>query len=179
MKDLEKKLKISENTCIYCQTLELAKQVLRIFHQLGLRWNSEMSYLFIHNWDNFKENTVYYPFKGECSALVYAHAIGYKVISAEEFIALHTEGKEFDLENYEPKGDLKGFPKEIIARMIECQVEQGNKIDVSVFERDNYNSLIKGGFHWPDTKEGFVFWRDVLQFKNFALYFEKYPKRRK
>ena len=41
-----------------------------------------------------------------------------------------------ELENYEPKGELEGFPKEIISRMLDCQEEQGNPRDVSVFERD-------------------------------------------
>ena len=79
-----------------------------------------------------------------------------------------------ELENYIPKGDLKGFPREIIARMLECQEEQGNKIDVSVFERDNCNSITKGGFYWPDTKEGSEFWSEVIRKKDFALFFEEY-----
>ena len=77
--ELENKLKISKNTWIHCPTLELAKQVLNIFHQLGLKW--------------CRENTIYYPFAGEYSSLEFTHAIGYKIINAEEFIALHTEGK--------------------------------------------------------------------------------------
>ena len=32
-------------------------------------------------------------FWGEFSSLEFTHAIGYKIINAEEFIALHTEGK--------------------------------------------------------------------------------------
>ena len=39
--ELEKKLKISKDTWIHCPTLELAKQVLSIFHQLGLKWCRE------------------------------------------------------------------------------------------------------------------------------------------
>ena len=176
-KELEKKLKISNDTCIHCPTLELAKQVLSIFNQLGLRWSSEMSYTFIHNWDNFKEDTVYYPFKGECSALVYAHAIGYKVISAEEFITLHTEEKEFNLENYEPKGDLIGFPKEIIAKMLDYQEEQCNLRDVGVFEEMICARMNVKGFTWDKTKEGWWFWSKVIRNKNFDIFFEMYPKK--
>lgn len=79
-KELENKLKISKKTCIHCPTLELAKQVLSIFNQLGLKW--------------CRDNTIYYPFDGEFSSLKFAHAIGYKIISAEEFIALHTENEK-------------------------------------------------------------------------------------
>ena len=46
-----------------------------------------------------------------------------------------------ELENYEPKGQLEGFPKEIIARMLDCQEEQGNKRDVTVFEKYKVRSL--------------------------------------
>ena len=46
-----------------------------------------------------------------------------------------------ELENYKPK--RIGFPKEIIARMLECQEEQYNKIDVSVFEKDRTYIFLK------------------------------------
>ena len=59
-----------------------------------------------------------------------------------------------ELENYTPKGDLKGFPKEIIARMLDYQEEQGNLRDVSVFERDRKEGHYVGGFEWNETKEG-------------------------
>ena len=133
--ELEKKLKISEKTCIHCPTLELAKQVSSIFHQLDLKWCSGKDYIRYTNWDSYKENTVYYPFEGEYSSLGFAHLKDYKIINAKEFIALHTEEKKFDLENYIPKGELEGFPKEIIIRMLECQEEQGNPRDISVFEK--------------------------------------------
>jgi hypothetical protein len=177
-KELENKLKISEKTCIHCPTLELAKQVLSIFHHLGLKWDSGNSYIIRTGWDRHEENTVYYPVEGTYSSLEIAQLRGYKVINSEEFIALHTEGKEFDLENYEPKGDLIGFPKEIIARMLDCQVEQGNKEDVSVFERQCATGCFNKGFTWDKTKEGSYFWHNVINNKDFDFFFERrYPKK--
>lgn len=38
------------------------------------------------------------------------------------------------LKNYTPKGDLVGFLLEVINWMLDCQVAQGNKEDVRVFE---------------------------------------------
>ena len=175
-KELEKKLKISENTCIHCPTLELAKQVLSIFHQLGLKWCYEEYYTLNHNWDNYKGNTVYYPFEGEFTSLNYAQLIDYEIISAEKFIDLHTEKEKFDLENYIPKGDLTGFPKEIIARMLDCQVEQGYPRDVSVFEEKIYAGMDQKGFGWKHTKDGLAFWEQVILQRDFNLFFEKYPK---
>ncbi len=176
MEKLEKKLKISEKTCIHCPTEELAKHVLSIFNQLGLKWCNGKSYIICTNWDNHKEDTIYYPFEGEFSSLKFADLTGYKVISAEEFIALHTVKEKYNLENYEPKGNLIGFPKEIIARMLECQEEQGNKRNVTVFEKWIEASQFKEGFAWDKTKEDREFWDDVIRFKDFNLFFEKYPK---
>lgn len=80
--------------------------------------------------------------------------------------------KKEELENYEPKGYLIGFPKEIIARMLDCQEEQGNERNVSVFENN-----ITIGFAWDKTKEGGCFWYEVITKENFDLFFEKYPKK--
>ena len=85
--------------------------------------------------------------------------------------------QEFNLENYVPKGDLIGFPKEIIARMLDCQEEQGNKIDISVFEENKFYGKAEGGFDWNKTKEAELFWFKVITEKNFNLFFEKYPKK--
>ena len=175
--ELENKLKISEKTCIHCPTLELAKQVLNIFHQLNLKWCSGNNYIRDTNWDRNKENTVYHPFDGEFSSLEFAREIGCKVINAKEFIALHTEKEEFDLENYIPKGDLEGFPKEIISRMLDCQEEQGNLRDVSIFESSKSTDLEPGGFDWYRTKEKGSFWYKVINNKNFDFFFEMYPKK--
>ena len=74
------------------------------------------------------------------------------------------------------KGDLKGFPKEIVDKMLECQVEQGNEKDVSVFEIILDADRYFGGFNWRDTIEGFNWWSEVIDHKNFDIFFEKYPK---
>ena len=69
--------------------------------------------------------------------------------------------KEF--ENYEPKGQLIGFPKEIIARMLECQEEQGNPRDVTVFEKRAVAKQCIKGFDWGVTREDWDFWLSILQ----------------
>lgn len=76
----------------------------------------------------------------------------------------------------EYKGDLKGFPKEVVERMLDLQEEQGNKRDVSVFERDRCLWRKEGGFIWDHTPEGYGFWNNVIRRKDFALFFKKYPK---
>ena len=76
----------------------------------------------------------------------------------------------------EYKGELKGFPEEIISRMLDCQEEQCNPRDISVFERDRTAGQYDEGFAWYKTKEGDNFWFAVTGSKNFNLFFEKYPK---
>ena len=44
------------------------------------------------------------------------------------------------------KGQLEGFPSEIVERMLKYQVEQGNKEDVSVFENILDTNRYFGGF---------------------------------
>lgn len=84
--------------------------------------------------------------------------------------------KKEELENYEPKGQLEGFPKEIIARMLDYQEEQGNQRDISVFEKQAATELGDKGFSWLFTEEEWNFWDEVINYKNFNLFFKKYPK---
>ena len=76
-------------------------------------------------------------------------------------------------------GDIEGFPIEIVQRMVECQVEQGNKADVSVFQNRKSCSGGSGGFEWCDTTERHDFWQKVILNRDFKIFFEKYPKENK
>ena len=74
------------------------------------------------------------------------------------------------------KGQLAGFPVEIVEKMLEYQVLQRNPRNVKLFEINNCASSLSGGFTWDDTPEGDDFWSDVIFRKNFERFFEKYPK---
>ena len=76
-------------------------------------------------------------------------------------------------------GDIEGFPIEVVQRMIERQVEQGNKADVSVFQNRKSCSGGSGGFEWCDTTERHDFWQKVILNRDFKIFFEKYPKENK
>lgn len=73
------------------------------------------------------------------------------------------------------KGEIADFPIEVVQRMVDCQVEQGNKADVSVFQKNKREGAY-GGFHWGATIEGYVFWSIITGGKNFDVFFERYPK---
>jgi hypothetical protein len=73
-------------------------------------------------------------------------------------------------------GDLKGFPEEVVEKMLERQVEQGNPRDVAVFEGEKLSGKYQGGFDWYSTEEGDTFWRKIIEFESFDTFFERYPK---
>lgn len=77
--------------------------------------------------------------------------------------------------NYIPKKSIKNFPIEVVNYMIEQQVRQGNKADVTVFERDYRADRKNGGFDWMRTDEGFDWWDEVIDDKNFEVFFAKFP----
>lgn len=70
---------------------------------------------------------------------------------------------------------IKDFPKEVIEKMLYYQEKQGNKRDVSVFERDPSATADFGGFDWCYTEEGEDFWYDVTS-ESFDVFFKRYPK---
>lgn len=74
------------------------------------------------------------------------------------------------------KGELEGFPQQIVERMLDCQVEQGNERDVSVFEDDVVASSYDGAFDWYCSIEGDDFWELVLVMRDFGVFFEWYPQ---
>lgn len=73
-------------------------------------------------------------------------------------------------------GQIADFPVEVVEKMLERQVEQGNKRDVWVFENYRGEGKLSGGFIWGDTDEGLDFWEKVICYKNFDAFFKKYPK---
>ena len=72
---------------------------------------------------------------------------------------------------------LKNFPIEIVQKMLEYQVEQGNKEDISVFQRRVVTDKSCGGFSWTKTCEGTEFWNNVINKSQFGIFFNKFPKK--
>ena len=69
------------------------------------------------------------------------------------------------------KGQIENFPIEVVQRMVDCQVEQGNEADVTIFQ-----NCEKDGFLWNKSQEGKGFWKSVIRNKDFDVFFKKYPK---
>ena len=82
----------------------------------------------------------------------------------------------FKVEQSDLVGNIKDFPIEVVEKMIEEQVKQGNYPNVEVFQNSTSADAEDGGFTWSQTDDGDGFWIEVLDGGNFDLFFEKYPK---
>ena len=83
------------------------------------------------------------------------------------------------LENYTPKGEIKDFPIEVIEWMLTEQVEQGNKQDVTVFERNKISELSTRGFDWERSKRLSAYDCSCIIGGNFCRFFDKFPRTNK
>ena len=70
-------------------------------------------------------------------------------------------------------GDIKGFPIEVVQKMVERQVEQGNEADVAVFQKNKNAGSSVGGIDWMEQEEN-DFWRDIIMGGNFDVFFQRY-----
>lgn len=73
-------------------------------------------------------------------------------------------------------GEIEGLPIEVVKKMLERQVEQGNEENIEVFQNHRASMKSMGGFNWDDTIEKGVFWNAVLCYNLFSLFFLKHPK---
>jgi hypothetical protein len=71
---------------------------------------------------------------------------------------------------------FKDLPIEIQQRMLDEQERQGNPRDANVFEKEITAIIPEGGFLWEESVEGFNFWKEIIWNRNFAVFYEKYPK---
>ena len=76
-------------------------------------------------------------------------------------------------------GRLECFPIEVVQKMVNEQVRQGNKADVVLFQKRVYAARVSGGFDWERSFMGLKFWRDVLINERFDTFFQKYQKNEK
>ena len=61
--------------------------------------------------------------------------------------------------------------------MLDEQERQGNTRNEKVFEADTSAPGRDGGFVWSKSVEGYGFWKKIIVDGDFAVFYEKYPKR--
>lgn len=71
-------------------------------------------------------------------------------------------------------GNLKGFPIEVVEKMLEKQQMQKGYTDIKILQ-----DRVGGAFQWDITSEGHTFWENVILYKYFNVFFTKYPKKNK
>lgn len=107
----------------------------------------------------------------------------HEVTNIEEFLyeAAKIAGKEYKRKDIvttnDLVGDISNFPIEIVQKMVDYQVKQGNMPNVAVFQKNCAAAKSQSGFDWNNTDEGNNFWCDVIYLDNFDLFFKKYPKK--
>lgn len=69
----------------------------------------------------------------------------------------------------EYKGDIKGFPYYIVNIMLDEQEKQGNKRDVSIFEKCKYSVKSDGGFDWSISTINEYTLNEVIDKRRFNL----------
>ena len=81
-------------------------------------------------------------------------------------IVAHYTGKPMT-PKFEYTGDLKGFPRKALLFLEKQQKAAGNKVDLSVFDRDIFSGDSSGGFNWKNI--GVDFTRTILINREFDL----------
>lgn len=73
-------------------------------------------------------------------------------------------------------GDIKHFPIEVVQKMVDYQVAQGNKAAPGVFANAIDCGVTEGGFNWTDTTMGYDWWSSIIDSRDFYSYFKEYPR---
>lgn len=68
------------------------------------------------------------------------------------------------------KGQIDWLPDFIGEELMNQQELQGNKRDISVFEKNLTASFLTEGFMWEKTEQGDLFWRKVLKERDISLF---------
>lgn len=101
----------------------------------------------------------------------YYYSIGGKFWDCNNKTSLICIKAEDFIEKY--SGCIKDFPEYVVEAMLNEQEKQGNKRDVSVFEKSQARIQSKGGFDWEKTSQGEVFWKNVIMDNQFHLLKQK------
>ena len=72
------------------------------------------------------------------------------------------------------KGQIEGFPTEVVEKILERMKEQDTG-DIKDLQCEGS----KYAFNWKKTPEGWNFWYEVLQYRNWKHFFNRYPKKPK
>lgn len=87
-----------------------------------------------------------------------------------------TTGNKYGITKKDMINDIEGFPVGVVVKMMEEQEKQGNKPNIKIFQRNRYEFIHNGGFDWEETECKGIWWQDILFYKHWNNFFEKYPE---
>lgn len=82
---------LGDRDVIWCQTEELANQVLEMANKLGYSWSTGKSFKEYSNWNTYKGETCYFIHDGTFSPRSFYQRYNCNIIPAEEFIKFYKE----------------------------------------------------------------------------------------
>lgn len=83
----------------------------------------------------------------------------------------------FEINKSHLVGKIADFPMEVVERMVYEQISQRQKPNPTVFAIKEFAAPGEGGFSWAATEDGYAFWENVIRYKNFDVFFSKYPRK--
>lgn len=93
----------------------------------------------------------------------------------------NTIENQYGLTTKDMRGCLIDFPIGVCVRILEEVEKQGNKPDISIFQKNgSFRTDVKhNGFNWISTEAGYDFWENVLRKNMFDMFYDKYPEYKK
>ena len=129
------------------------KDLIRLYKILDYKVSVELS-----DWDIYKDQTcVKIDSEGinEYSKTSFYKQKGEKIYSFEKF------------RSFLINGEITGFPLEVVTAMLHHQKKQTGEVDLLTFIKRKTSNVPGGGFDWDETKQGFEYWDDIINYKNF------------
>lgn len=81
---------------------------------------------------------------------------------------------KFFVETSDLHGDLLDMPVQVVTKMLERMYDENNYVDIDLM-RHNVTSCAV--FNWEVSPEGDDFWNEVINERNYDVFFERYPDR--
>ena len=69
---------------------------------------------------------------------------------------------KFDFNKFYPENQLKGIHSDLIKKLCLNQVDQGNRFDPEIFDRDIRAGDFNGGMSWARSMEGYNYWNEIV-----------------
>ena len=73
----------------HCETREIAREFLKIAHDLGYEWCNGDSYDETDKWDEHKSETCYNISNGRYAKIIFYNSIGKSVVNIKDFLELN------------------------------------------------------------------------------------------